>query len=108
MKTLFFTALFLAFFSGCGQPQEAGKKIEGETQIQLFQNEDGTWGYDISYKGKPYVHQPNRPALGGLAGFSTEGQARIVAELVAYKIRAGILPPSLSKAEVDSLTQNTE
>ena len=108
MKPGFFIALFLLVSSGCGQEKGREESLPGETQIQLFQNEDGTWGYDISYKGKPYVHQPNRPALGGLAGFSTEGQAMRVAELVAHKIRAGILPPSLSRAEVDSLIQTPE
>ncbi len=96
----------LLIFFACGQENES--KNPGETRISLFKNQDGSWGYDIAYKGKPYVHQPHRPATGGLKGFSTEQEARKVAELVAHKIRSGILPPSVSKAEVDSLIRIPE
>ena len=101
MKThiiLFF--LCLSAFA-CGP--DRGKTPPPETLIQVFQNADKSWGYDISLRGKPYVHQPHKPAVGGMSGFASENQARKVAELVAYKIRNGILPPSVSRTEVDSL-----
>lgn len=74
-----------------------------DIRIETFQNEEKTWGYDLYLDGKRYIHQPHKPAVGGKKGFETEAQAQRVAELVAERARKGIMPPSVTAEEVDSL-----
>jgi Domain of unknown function (DUF4907) len=61
------------------------------------------YGYDILIDGKPYVHQPHIPAVAGNRSFTSEKDARMAAELVAYKIRNNIMPPGVTVEELDSL-----
>lgn len=100
--------LLLSIAAACGNEPVKQEQPAGQTQIQLFRNDNGTWGYDILYQGKPFVHQPHKPAAGGLEGFASENQAMKVAEMVAHKINSGIMPPSLSRKEIDSLIQLAE
>lgn len=62
-----------------------------------------TWGYDIFLKGKLYIHQPNIPAVQGTSGFITEEYAMKTAELVVFKIKHNIIPPTVTVYELDSL-----
>ena len=88
--------------SGNAERSVAIKKMD--IQIKTFQNtEVGGFGYDILMDGHMYVHQPTIPALPGNNGFATVELARKVAELVTYKIRHNILPPTLEVKELDSL-----
>lgn len=61
------------------------------------------FGYDIYRNGTLFIHQPTVPALAGNKGFSSVAGAQKTGSLVMYKIRKGLLPPSVSKQEVDSL-----
>ncbi len=61
------------------------------------------FGYDILIYDAVYNHQPHIPAINGMRGFHTKEQAKKAAELVVYKIRNNIMPPSLSPKELDSL-----
>jgi hypothetical protein len=61
------------------------------------------WGYDIYLNEKLYIHQPNIPAIPGNDGFLTEDYAKKTAELVKYKIKNNVIPPTISKYELDSL-----
>lgn len=61
------------------------------------------YGYDIYMFDALYVHQPHVPAINGNRGFHTRGQAQKTAEMVVYKIRNNIMPPSLTIEELDSL-----
>ncbi len=73
-------------------------------ESRVFKNNDMSgFGYDILMDGKVYVHQPNVPALPGNNGFDTEEKAKRVAELVKYKIRNNIMPPTVEVRELDSL-----
>ena len=81
---------------------------ESNATFKVYRNDDGNlngFGYDIYINGsdKPYVHQPNIPAVSGNKGFSTEDDARHTAELMVYKIKHNIMPPSVSVKELDSL-----
>ena len=49
------------------------------------------------------VHQPNIPAVMGNRGFSTEEDAAKTADLVMYKLKNNIMPPSVSVSELDSI-----
>ena len=63
----------------------------------------GGYGYDIYIFDAMYVHQPNVPAINGNRGFKTKEQAKNAGDLVAYKIKNNIMPPSVSIQELDSL-----
>lgn len=84
-------------------------QVDENTTIVVtpFQNKEGeasgTWGYNILFNSNPYITQPSIPSLPGNKGFSTEEKARKAGEFVAYKIKHNIMPPSVSKAELDSL-----
>ncbi|HRU61044.1 MAG TPA: DUF4907 domain-containing protein [Bacteroidia bacterium] len=82
------------------EPAEAGV-----WSVRTFSNSDGNsgYGFDILNGEKIYVHQPTIPAVQGVRGFSSEANAKACGELMVYKIRNGILPPSVSVAELDSL-----
>lgn len=77
------------------------------TEVQVFATEAG-WGYAIYRKGKPYIKQTTVPAIEGNKGFSTREKALKAAQLVRYKIEHSILPPTVSKQELDSLQLLTE
>lgn len=70
---------------------------------KLFQNEDGTWGYEILDDSSTFIRQPNIPSISGTKGFSTENKANTTANFVIFKLQSGYFPPSLSKSELDSL-----
>jgi Domain of unknown function (DUF4907) len=61
------------------------------------------WGYDICKDNKLLIHQPNIPAIEGDRGFSSEQKAISVANLMIQKLQNGIMPPTLSIEELDSL-----
>jgi hypothetical protein len=74
-----------------------------EFELQVIQNEDKTWGYDILMGGRQYIHQAEMPAVGGNKGFVQERQARQVGQLVLEKLKQGIMPPSISAEEVNKI-----
>lgn len=74
-------------------------------ELRTLENKDNTWGYDIYVEEKLVIHQPQRPALGGNMGFEREITARKAGELMMAKMSRGIMPPSLSAVEVDSLIE---
>jgi len=77
---------------------------QNNIEIKIFLNSDKqSYGYDILRNGQTYIHQPNIPALPGNNGFSSDNQAKRVAELVAFKIRNNVLPPTVDVNELDSL-----
>ena len=78
------------------------ESVPNQFSIKTFQGDKG-WGYDIFIGEKKYIHQPHKPAVGGNEGFINEQQAQKVAELALDKIKNGIMPPSLSSEEVDSI-----
>lgn len=70
--------------------------------IVTFKN-GTTWGYDIYKDNNLLIHQPNIPAIEGNDGFFSESDAMTVANFVVYKLENGIMPPSISLEELDSL-----
>ena len=83
--------------------------INAEMEIKVFKNDSGAganlkgFGYDVYLNQKLYIHQPNIPAVSGNTGFNTEEEARKAGELIAYKIKHNIMPPSVTAKELDSL-----
>ena len=61
------------------------------------------YGYDLFVDGVLKVHQPHIPAIPGTRGFSSEAYAKQAGELVAFKVKNNIMPPSVTPEELDSL-----
>ncbi len=71
--------------------------------IEIFKREDNFFGYNILRNGKAVIHQPHLPGVAGKRGFSSEADAKLVASLALTKINRQIFPPTISRAELDSL-----
>ncbi|MBK9637525.1 MAG: DUF4907 domain-containing protein [Bacteroidetes bacterium] len=73
--------------------------------MHTFKNRDGLegYGFDIYQEGKMMIHQNSIPAIQGNKGFSTEEEAKAVGALMLYRISNGIMPPSISIEDLDSL-----
>lgn len=107
MHKVILVIVFLAVIIGGALYFDKNKKEETPNpyadslvEASLYQNEDQTWGYDIMIDGNIYVHQPTKPAVGGNSGFTSEAEARSVADLVVSKIKNNILPPSVTPEEI--------
>jgi len=61
------------------------------------------FGYNILIDGALFIHQNSIPSLPGNNGFSSKEKAECVANLVIHKLKNNIMPPSVSKQELDSL-----
>ena len=80
-----------------------------DVQIKVFNNTSehpSGYGYDILMDGRLYIHQTNIPAIPGNKGFTSEDDALKTGELMAFKIRNNIMPPSITIEELDSLGVN--
>ena len=62
-----------------------------------------TYGYDIYSKGRVLIHQISIPGLPGNKGFRRKRDAEKTARLVIYKLQKNIMPPTVSRREMDSL-----
>lgn len=63
----------------------------------------GAYGYNILQDGKVFIKQDVVPSLQGNKHFSTEEDAIKVGEFVANKLRNGIMPPTISPEDIESL-----
>lgn len=89
--------------SGATSPDSAPPAIT----VQVFENTapagPAGFGYDLLSDGQPVIHQPHIPAIAGAKGFASKEDALKAGQLMKAKIEKGILPPSLSLRELDSL-----
>ncbi len=106
----------IASFSCAEQfdPKEKGKEpahvvdtILPNVELKTFNTEAG-WGYDIYLNGKQYIHQPHQPAVSGNKGFPTELQARQVGNVVIFKLKHGMMPPTVTRNEIDSILNSMQ
>jgi len=74
-----------------------------EAHVFAVESPEGGFGYNIIKAGKLYIHQGTIPAVSGTKGFSSQMKAMHAAEFVIHKLRLGIVPPSVTKEELDSL-----
>lgn len=84
------------------QPNDSSSAQTVNIDVRVFQSGDG-WGYDIYMNEKMYVHQPHIPAVSGNHAFRSENDARKAGELMVYKIRNNVMPPSITIEELDSI-----
>jgi hypothetical protein len=73
--------------------------------MHTFKNADGLegYGFDIYQEGKMMIHQNSIPAIQGNKAFTSEEEAKAVGALMLYRISNGIMPPSISIEDLDSL-----
>lgn len=71
--------------------------------IETYLNENKTWGYRILKDGAQFINQPHIPAVQGNAGFSNQEKAEKAGNFVLKKLHNGIVPPTVSYSELDSL-----
>jgi hypothetical protein len=121
IKQLLFLS-FLVFISCTSQPEQVENtslpiapqpidqnQIEAipnfTTQIFLVDslNPKSGFGYNILVDGSIFIHQATIPSLPGNKAFDSKEKAELVANLVSHKLKNNIMPPSVTKAELDSL-----
>lgn len=86
----------------------AGNTGEREITYRVFENDSlqnsvSGWGYEVLMDNRPYIHQEHIPSIPGNMGFATKEDAEKTAQLVIKKIEKGIMPPSITPQELDSL-----
>lgn len=91
----------LSSFSSCTYGFDTTKSRQ--FSFTIINGLNSTYGYDIFVDGKLMVHQPTIPAVSGQNGFAKKKDAEKVAELVISKIKAGIMPPTVTKQEMEKL-----
>ncbi|TAE59100.1 MAG: DUF4907 domain-containing protein [Bacteroidetes bacterium] len=94
-------ALFLLFASSCNTSHTTATSSEWSARI--IPGVGGGYGYEILKAGKVVILQPHIPSFEGNAGFTDSLVARKVSERVILKLEQGIMPPTLSREEVQEL-----
>lgn len=111
MRKLYFTFIVFIMFTYShllAQYSHDSISIEhkdSSVNIQIFKVQSG-WGYDIYIMGTKYIHQETIPAINSNKPFKVKKDAEKIAELVKFKIKKSILPPSITINELDSLGIN--
>lgn len=90
------------------QPDDSSpgtSRIDSTQKIffQIIQVRGQTYGYDIFINGRMFVHQTSIPCYPGMDGFRKKNDAEKVAQLVISKIRKGVMPPTVTKPELETL-----
>ncbi|MFA6261373.1 MAG: DUF4907 domain-containing protein [Bacteroidia bacterium] len=75
----------------------------GKYAYEIFQNQDKTYGYSILNKGKKVIQQSVIPGRPGNKGFAKKEDAEKVAKLVVSKVEKGMMPPTVTEAELKKL-----
>lgn len=104
------TLLFVACTIGINAalPQESRRSrdstaAKGSITYKLITSNGHGYGYDIVVNNAVFVHQPFIPCVPGNRSFKTKADAKKVALLVIEKIRQGMMPPSVTKADLEKL-----
>jgi hypothetical protein len=119
LRIAFILSLFLVWHCNNAQKNNSENKTfvnqsnnpQRKIEVRIFRNDTipGSnltgFGYDIVIDDSPHptIHQPHIPAVGGLKGFMTEGDARKVAEYISKKLAMTNTLPRITPEELDSL-----
>lgn len=80
------------------------QELVGESlTLKITDSEYSGFGFEIIRGTNPLIIQPHIPAIQGIKGFKTKEQASIIGNYMIYKINHGIMPPSISVQDLDSL-----
>lgn len=105
MKKLIPFLTFSVLFISCNfsRRHEDRNNVQSDSiQIKIFEINDG-YGYEIFLHQEKVVYQPTVPVIEGNTNFPNQEFARETALLVSSKIRAGVIPPSISSEEMEVL-----
>ncbi len=86
-----------------GKSEQKNSYANAEITIKIIPSIKKTFGYDIYFHGKLFVHQPNIPALPGNEGFTTPERAKKVAEFVVKKIKNNEIPPTVTIEDLNKM-----
>lgn len=93
--------------NGSAPSTPAMEAPEGYITVSVYENPKeepaGGFGYDLMSDGKSMIHQPHIPAISGLKGFASKEDAEKAGNLMKMKIEKGIMPPTVSVEELDSM-----
>lgn len=74
-----------------------------DTLYKIIPAANGTYGYEIWIDRKIYIRQKNIPGRPGVNGFISKKEAASVARLVLQKISGGLIPPAVTRKELEEL-----
>ena len=77
--------------------------VTDSLSLKITDSEHNGFGFEILQGTDPVIIQPHIPAIQGIKGFETKEQAAIIGNYMIYKINNGIMPPSISVQDLDSL-----
>ncbi|CAN5681206.1 hypothetical protein BH11BAC3_BH11BAC3_34740 [soil metagenome] len=80
-----------------------GNKPHQKLSYEIIPAAQSSFGYNIISGAKKLVHQPSVPGLPGNKGFTKKEDAEKCAQLVIKKINNNIMPPTVTRQELDSL-----
>ncbi|HVT62828.1 MAG TPA: DUF4907 domain-containing protein [Legionellaceae bacterium] len=102
-RTLLLLLSYFAFV--CFACQQKSDKANSRTTYheRIYQTELDQFGYDIYKDSILLIHQPIVPTVIGHKGFASKEDAYTAAKLVISKLEHGIMPPSITLTELDSL-----
>ena len=88
-------------------PKESLKTInpfdDASISFETFNTEGKGWGFDVYVSGNLFIHQEEISVSGIKEGYKSEEDAVKAAGLIILKIKQNILPPIISKQELDSI-----
>jgi len=92
------------------QPKEIAIEKDKEQELateslslKITDSEYAGFGFEILQGTSILIIQPHIPAIQGIKGFKTKEQASVIGNYMIYKINHGIMPPSVSVQDLDSL-----
>lgn len=98
--------LIAAAIAVCFAITAKAQKPVADTAFTIIPAPQQTWGYEITANKKVFIHQTSIPGMPGNGGFTTKKDAEKTARLVLQKLHKGIMPPSITAAELKQLNIN--
>ena len=113
-KTCLILSILVLFSCGNSESKESfnptndrevysGKVQEPAYTMEVAENVEFGWGYQLFKDGKLMIDQKHIPAIQGEKGFSSKENAEITGNYILSKIKNGDFPPTVSVQELDSL-----
>lgn len=109
LRCLFLISIILAFYirfipsHSMIPPSLSKEKVLQDTVFRIIPAPGKTFGYEILVKDKVLIRQVNIPGVAGTLGFVKKKDAERVAMLMIKKMRKGMMPPTVTIREMDSL-----
>lgn len=95
--------IFLILILGALFSNTTSAQVKDIYSYHVIKAPNNTWGYDIYKENKLVIHQTSKPAIEGNMGFSSVSKAQAVATIIIKKLRAGIIPPTITRAEIENV-----